>query len=391
MFGYLIDYWHLTGDVTYNKATMQAMTHQVSDTGDFMPKNQTTTMGNDDQGFWAMAAMTAAENKFPDPPSDKPQWLAAVQAVFNEYTTRWSEKECGGGLRWQVYSFNNGYNYKNTISNGCFFNVASRLARYTGNHTYAEWATRIFKWEQEAGLIKDDYTIMDGIDVNVDNPSHCTKIDPIQWSYNNGIYMHGSAAMYSFTKDEKWKTHVDGLLKKAQSKFTNNSIIFEQLCEPYRTCNTDQSSFKGYLLRFLASTAQLAPHTYETIMKMIETAGVAAAASCTGPTNQKFGGFDGTACGFSWVTKSFDGLVGVGEQMNALAAVMYNLVQKGKAPVTSKTGGTSKGDPSGGMGDKERIDQVKPITMADKVGAGFITFLMLAGVAGMMFFLVRDF
>ncbi|TQS32003.1 hypothetical protein Golomagni_07697 [Golovinomyces magnicellulatus] len=336
--------------------------------------------------------MSAAENTFPDPPAAQPQWLAIVQAVFNEYTTRWSEAECGGGLRSQVFSFNNGYNYKNTISNGCFFNIASRLARYTGNQTYADWASKVFNWEQKVGLIKPDYTVLDGIDVNIANPSKCFKLDTIQWSYNNGIFMHGAAAMYSFTKDEKWKTRVDGLLKVTQSKFTNNSIIFEQLCEPFRTCNTDQSSFKGYLLRYLASTTQFAPHTFDTISKMMQTAGAAAAASCTGPANDKFRGLDGTACGFSWVTKSFDGLVGVGEQMNALSAVMYNLVKKAKVPVTSKTGGTSKGDPSAGTGDKERERRrITPITMADRVGAGFITFLMLFGMAGMVFFLMRDF
>ena len=30
-----------------------------------------------------MAAMSAAENKFPDPPSDRPGWLGLAQAVFN--------------------------------------------------------------------------------------------------------------------------------------------------------------------------------------------------------------------------------------------------------------------------------------------------------------------
>ena len=29
-----------------------------------------------------MAAMTAAENKFPDPPSDQPGWLALAQGVW---------------------------------------------------------------------------------------------------------------------------------------------------------------------------------------------------------------------------------------------------------------------------------------------------------------------
>lgn len=112
MFGTMVDYWFYTGDTTYNEVTSQALLHQAGDDRDFMPQNQTRTEGNDDQGFWAMAAMTAAENKFPDPPEDQPQWLALAQAVFNEYVGRWDEKTCGGGLRWQIFTFNNGFNYK---------------------------------------------------------------------------------------------------------------------------------------------------------------------------------------------------------------------------------------------------------------------------------------
>ena len=117
MFGTMVDYWFYTGDTTYNEVTTQALLHQVGDDRDFMPTNQTRTEGNDDQGFWAMAAMSAAENKYPDPPADQPQWLGLAQAVFNEYVGRWDEATCGGGLRWQIFTFNNGFNYK-VSSNG---------------------------------------------------------------------------------------------------------------------------------------------------------------------------------------------------------------------------------------------------------------------------------
>ncbi|KAK4919196.1 hypothetical protein LTR49_013200 [Elasticomyces elasticus] len=50
MFMHLVDYWYYTGDTTYNAATSQAMSWQggKSDKA-FMPANQTTTEGNDDQ------------------------------------------------------------------------------------------------------------------------------------------------------------------------------------------------------------------------------------------------------------------------------------------------------------------------------------------------------
>lgn len=112
MMGTLIDYWYYTGDDTYNDLTSQALLFQVGETNDYMPRNQTRTEGNDDQGFWGLSVMSAAEYKFPDPPADQPQWLALAQAVFNTQAARWDTEHCAGGLRWQIFTWNNGYDYK---------------------------------------------------------------------------------------------------------------------------------------------------------------------------------------------------------------------------------------------------------------------------------------
>ena len=74
-----------------------------------MPPNQTKDEGNDDQVFWAFAAMTAAELKFPAPTQGYPSWAAMAQAVFNLQAERWDPTTCGGGLRWQINPLNNGY------------------------------------------------------------------------------------------------------------------------------------------------------------------------------------------------------------------------------------------------------------------------------------------
>ena len=196
MFGALIDYWFYTGDTTWNDITIQAMLWQASPTDNFMPPNQTKALGNDDQGFWGVAAMAAAERKFPDPPPDKPQWLALVQGVFNSQAARWDAQTCGGGLKWQIYPFNNGWNYKNTISNGCFFNLASRLARYTGNQTYADWAEKMYDWVESKGLVSPDFKFFDGTDVL----QNCSSINHIQWSYNAGVFLLGAATMYNIVR-----------------------------------------------------------------------------------------------------------------------------------------------------------------------------------------------
>lgn len=402
MFGTLVDYWFLTGDTSYVNATSQALLHQAGDNRDFMPTNQTRTEGNDDQGFWAMAAMSAAENNFPDPPPDQPQWLALVQAVFNEYAARWDTETCGGGLRWQIFTFNNGYNYKNSISNGCFFNIAARLARFTGNQTYADWAEKVWDWQTAVGLISPEMNIFDG--ASIANGANCTTKDQFQWSYNHGIFLHGAAVMYNISaaangssggggggkgvttasNEATWKQRVDGILNSTLSIFFTNSIMVESACEGVGLCDNDQQSFKGYLARWMAGTTQLAPYTFDTISPLLKATAAAAAAACTGSPDSGFEGLPGTACGFRWTTGNFDGLVGVGEQMNALSAVMYTLAERVAAPVTAATGGTSVGNANAGMqSSPSSMETLRPISTGERVGAGFFTLgVVLSVVAG---------
>ncbi|GMG54731.1 unnamed protein product [Aspergillus oryzae var. brunneus] len=206
MFNALIDYWFYTGDDRWNDIIMQAMTWQAGDDGTFMPPNQTHAEGNDDQAFWAFAAMSATERNFPNPPDGQPGWLAMAQAVFNTQAPRWNTETCGGGLRWQIFSFNNGYHYKNTIANGCFFNLAARLARYTGNQTYADWAVRVWDWTESVGFITEDYLFLDG----ADELKNCSEFNYLQWTYNSGVYLFGAASMYNLVRmsfDNTTRTH----------------------------------------------------------------------------------------------------------------------------------------------------------------------------------------
>jgi mannan endo-1,6-alpha-mannosidase len=216
LWGTMLDYWHLTGDSTYNNITSQALLFQVGPGKDYMPPNVTASLGNDDQGFWGMSAMLAAEINFPNPPSDQPQWLALAQAVFNtQASPDRHDGTCNGGLRWQIPLSNNGYNYKNSkdntspspqvdagtnkqflkgIANGCFFNLGARLARYTLNQTYADWAEKTWNWVRSVGFMDDDYNIYDGAHVEY----NCTDINRAQFSYNNAVYLQGAAFMYNY-------------------------------------------------------------------------------------------------------------------------------------------------------------------------------------------------
>ncbi|KAI5290615.1 hydrolase 76 protein [Ascosphaera acerosa] len=380
MFGSLIDYWFYTGDKTWNDMTMRAMLFQVGDNADYKPLNQSHDLGNDDQAFWALAAMSAAENKFPDPPKDKPQWLALVQAVFNEQVLDWYKRNdtCGGGLQWQIFEYNPGYNYKNTISNGCFFNMAARLAMYTKNDTYAEWAERAYNWTRDIGLLTENYQILDGAFTS--GNQNCTEVNNLQWSYNMGVYLLGAATMYAYhDEDPVWKERVEGILKMFKLIFFNEKgIMNEVACERATVpCNDDQQSFKAYAARWMAATVKIAPFTKDTIMPLLRSSAIAAAKQCSGPDY---------ACGLKWTEEDkYDGITGLGEQMSAMEVFLSNMITEMPKPADQDSG-TSKGDPGAGVGaDDHKAPEYHPpkeLTGKDKAGAGVVTALVIAGIIG---------
>jgi mannan endo-1,6-alpha-mannosidase len=379
MFGAMVDYYYYTGDTIYNDVTTQALLFQVGPDDDYMPPNQTKTEGNDDQGFWGLAAMSAAEVNFPDPPPNQPQWLALAQAVFNTQAARWDDTSCGGGLRWQIFTFNNGYTYKNSISNGCFFNLAARLAKYTGNDTYAQWADKTWDWMTAVGLLDSSYYVYDGSDLTID----CSKVNHLQWTYNAGAFLLGAANMYNYTNgSSKWQVRVNGMVQGLDVFFPENNIMQEVACENNGKCDVDQHSFKAYLARWMAATTKMAPFTFDTIMAKLAPSAQAAAQQCSGGDN-------GRTCGSKWTMgATWDGSYGVGQEMAALEVIQSNLIAQVAGPVTNTTGGTSKGKNAAGTKSKSSPVSTGPTTEVDKVGAGFVTTIVLLCFIGMVWWMI---
>jgi mannan endo-1,6-alpha-mannosidase len=192
----LINYWYQTGDDSYNVLIGQALRHQLGENNDYMPANQTKSEGNDDQSTWALAAMTAAESGFPsDVLSDlNTTWADIAITIFNQQAARWDYETCAGGLRWQIFPFNNGYDYMNSISNGNFYQLASRLSRFTGNSTYEEWSDTVLRWTVNVGLIADELAALPGaVFDGTDTTDECSDINRIQWSADAGTYLAGAA------------------------------------------------------------------------------------------------------------------------------------------------------------------------------------------------------
>ncbi|KXJ94982.1 family 76 glycoside hydrolase [Microdochium bolleyi] len=378
MWGTLLDYRHQTGDKQFDRWISEAMLAQVGDKFDYNPRNWSASMGNDDQAFWAMSALIAAETGYTDPPKDQPQWLALAQGTLHSQMNMQrrvaanANSPCAWGLRWQVYQTNNGWDYINTISNGCFMNMAARVGRYTGNTTYFEWAEKTWDFIRGLKYVADDYQVYDG----AHEPTGCQTINPFTFSYNAAVLMQSCAYMYNATNGaDKWKQQIDGLLNRTiVSFFGETGVAFERNCEGASTgCNTDMRSFKGYLHRWMASTMKLAPYTAPTIMPVLRSSAKAALKTCTGGTN-------GRMCGFQWRSGEFVGPAGAGEQMNVLGALMSVMNPADiRAPLTNATGGTSGGSLTAGTGgDMNIFDRsYRPITTGDRAGAGIATAVLL--------------
>ena len=176
-----------------------------------------------------------------------------------------------------------------------------------------------------------------------------------------------------------WYERVDGLLTAAITNFFPNGIAYEKICEAVPSkCSIDMLSFKAYLTRWMAAATKQAPFIYERVKAVLETSAKAAALQCNGsPADHP----NGRMCGLSWAKgATWDGTSGVGQQMAAMEVIQSNLIQQAKAPLTSNTGGTSKGDLTAGVGDSTTPGSVKPITTADRAGAGILTALVAAVV-----------
>ncbi|KAI1468260.1 glycoside hydrolase family 76 protein [Daldinia caldariorum] len=325
----LVDYTVYTGDTTYQADILSSLAKNVGPNYDFAPAEQAAWEANDDQVYWVYNALTAMEYNFPALPCERSKtkaggddcansWLAIGTNAFEEFVARWNKDSatCGGGLKWQFTETANGYYYKNSVSNAGFFQTAARLARYTGNQTFGDWAAKVWGWSTSVGFVSPDFHVFDG--AGDEKGANCTAINKDEWSYNIASYIHGAAHMYAFTNSSAWESRVQGLVRTAQKTFfgpTSNAtgVMYEQKCELDSVCNIDQTSFKASLARWLGKTAVLVPSLKSDIKALLEATAQGAATSCAGYGN--------ATCGVQWYTGGFDGQSNLGVELSALEAV----------------------------------------------------------------------
>lgn len=328
----MIDYWAYTNDTSYVPTVQQALLAQVGPDNNYMPPAYDSSLGNDDQSFWAFAVLAAVEYGFPAPAANSSTvWLDLAEAVFNTQWPRWDNTSCNGGLKWQIFSSNAGYDYKNVISNAAFFQIAARLARFSGNQTYVEWAEKAWDWMRAVDLIDENYNVFDGTNDLI----NCTQVDHTAWTYNPATLLYGTAMLYNFTNGSQlWENRTTGLLTASANTFfspykNTTNVMYEFACEPSNNCDTDQYSFKAYLSRFMAKASVVAPYISGPVTTLLTRSAEAAAQSCSGGAN-------GTICGQKWYVGGYDGSYGIGQTLSALETVQSLLLLRGDVNSTHR-------------------------------------------------------
>lgn len=330
----LIDFWNYTNDTRYIPTVQEALMAQTGPDNNYMPPAYFYTLGNDDQTFWALACLTAIECGFPVPEGNSSSvYLDLAVAVWNTQVYRWDTTSCNGGLKWQVFESRSGYNYKNSISNGGFFQMSARLARYTGNQTYLDWAEKSWNWMRDVDLISSDYLVFDGTNDLI----NCSEVDHTVWSYNPAMLLYGTALLYNYTngsESEMWQDRTTGLVSACADRFFTpfdnaTNIMYETACEPKNNCNNDQYSFKAYLARWMSKASIVAPYISDAVSMLLKPSAEAAAGACSG-------GADGVTCGQKWYIGGYDGSYGIGQELSALETVQSLLLLDGEVRVNRR-------------------------------------------------------
>ncbi|PYH99844.1 mannan endo-1,6-alpha-mannosidase [Aspergillus ellipticus CBS 707.79] len=344
LFTTLIQYWYFTGDTSNNPAVSEGMYWQRGSGNNYMPSNSSSYMSNVDQMTWGLAAMTAAELDYPQE-AGMPSWLTLAQNVHRVQSARWNTNTCGGGLRWEIWPYQAGYTLKTAGSNGGLFQLSARLARFTGNQSYADWAETIWDWSLTTLVNNETWSVADSTSASDD----CATVGRTQWTYNYGGYLSGLAYMYNFTNgDTKWKTGLDGLLNTTFTTFFpekyGGKIMSEITCEPLELCDNSEDTYKGLLAGDLTFVSLVAPYTYSEILPHLQGSASGAAKQCTGGTNE-------TLCGRRWYQTTWDGTSSMEEEMSATSIFTSNLVAfKDGAPATQATATNGTGSSAYGTG-----------------------------------------
>ncbi|PLB37491.1 putative glycosyl hydrolase [Aspergillus candidus] len=218
---------------TANPGTQQSVSTDASP--DF------TNAMYDDEGWWALAWIQAF-----DVTQDR-RYLDTAVDIFTDMITGWGAT-CGG-LWWNKQHTQNG-----AIENELFISVAAHLARRVPKQAdaFQDWALKAWQWFSDSGLINDQHTINNGLDL-----STCTNDHGTVWSYNQGVILGALVELSKLQSDKSYLSTARHIALGGIHALSNSDGVLQESCEP--DCGADGSQFKGVFMRNLIRLHQAAP------------------------------------------------------------------------------------------------------------------------------------
>lgn len=188
----------------------------------------------DDEGWWAMGWIKAYDV------TKEKKYLEAAQDIFEDMLTGQGAK-CGG-IWWSKEHL-----YNAAISNQLFLAVAASLAnRVKGDRRrYQKIAQKQVDWLLVSGMINDNGTFNDGLDV-----SNCKLTGPV-YSYNQGVILGGLVEMHQLTGKKKYLRNAHDIAMGAIKQLANpNNGILTERGYP-ESMDATAAQFKGIFARNL--------------------------------------------------------------------------------------------------------------------------------------------
>jgi predicted alpha-1,6-mannanase (GH76 family) len=187
----------------------------------------------DDEGWWAMAWVDVYDL------THNSTYLEVAQDIFSDMV-KGDDATCGG--HW--WSKDNDAN--TAIGNELYLAVAASLANRASNSSeYADIAKREVDWFLQSGMINDNHTVNDGL-----NLTSCTVIGPT-YTYNSGVILGALFEMHTLTSNQTYLDIASSIAHGATTTLVDSDGILTEVGYPSPP-DTNGAQFKGIFARNLA-------------------------------------------------------------------------------------------------------------------------------------------
>ncbi|KAJ4294460.1 hypothetical protein N0V90_008151 [Kalmusia sp. IMI 367209] len=200
-----------------------------------------------DEGWWALGWIAAYDL------TNNRRYLNQAESIFKDMHAVFGKTNCSknvggiGGIWWD-----RNQTYVNAIANELFFSTAASLAnRAESSSSYLSIAKQQWAWFKGTGMIRDNSTINDGLDLQT-----CQNNGGTIWTYNQGVVLGGLVELSKATGDTSYIDTAHRIATASIATLAPSGILRDP-CEP--NCGPDGSQFKGIFVRNLLILHEVSP------------------------------------------------------------------------------------------------------------------------------------